>query len=257
MRVRIYRLALLCVFAPALLFGFYDKRQPTVAEEKAIAKYTQVMNKVLDQFRSPDWEENMDATIEHPMINISDDRPFDIDEILRRTYELRHNSKRYETVVAPGLQKLSQIKDATQRDLQRAQLEDMQHLQVQARFNQWVVPLITPPDPKRDPKIPGATFVHQDRDNPFNHGVAYVLFFSNGRLGKWDQTNSVYRNTFIHKPDTPYIENIEIRIYGDETRIKELLRTIDWQRVNSALTQGEPGQPPTPKKPALKKKGAA
>ena len=42
-----------------------------------------------------------------------------------------------------------------------------------------VVPMITGPDPKVDPKIPGATFVHMDRNNPFSHGVAYVLFFSN------------------------------------------------------------------------------
>ena len=119
----------------------------------------------------------------------------------------------------------------------RAQAEDLQHLQVQAHFNLWVVPMITPPDPKKDPKIPGATFVHMDRDNPFNHGVAYVLFFSNGRTGRWDETNSVYRNVFIHKPGTPYIENLEIRIYGAEDRIKQLLRTIDWKQVNAALTQ--------------------
>jgi len=219
------------------LLGFYDQRKPTPAEEKAVAKYNQVMNKVLDQFRSPDWDEHIDAAIEHPQINIMDDRPFDIDEVLRRTYELRHTSKRYQTIIAPGLQKLSQIKDATQKDLQRAKLEDMQHLQVQAHFNQWVVPLITPPDPRHDPKIPGATFVHQDRDNPFNHGVAYVLFFSSGKPGKWDDTNSVYRNVFVHKPNTPYIENVEIRIYGAEDRIKELLRTINWKQVNLALTQ--------------------
>jgi hypothetical protein len=237
MKARTWGVALLCAFAPVALLGFYDTRKATPAEENAIAKYTQVMNKVLDHFRSPDWEEHIDATIEHPKINIMDDRPFDIDEVLRRTYELRHNAKRYQTIIAPGLQKLSLIKDATQRDLQRAKLEDMQHLQVEARFNQWVVPLITPPDPRHDPKIPGATFVHQDRDNPFNHGVAYVLFFSNGRLGKWDDTNSVYRNVFVHKPNTPYIENVEIRIYGAEDRIKELLRTIDWKQVNLALTQ--------------------
>ena len=237
MKARTWGVALLCAFSPVALLGFYDTRKATPAEENAIAKYTQVMNKVLDHFRSPDWEEHIDATIEHPKINIMDDRPFDIDEVLRRTYELRHNAKRYQTIIAPGLQKLSLIKDATQRDLQRAKLEDMQHLQVEARFNQWVVPLITPPDPRHDPKIPGATFVHQDRDNPFNHGVAYVLFFSNGRLGKWDDTNSVYRNVFVHKPNTPYIENVEIRIYGAEDRIKELLRTIDWKQVNLALTQ--------------------
>ena len=30
-----------------------------------------------------------------------------------------------------------------------------------------VVPMITGPDPKVDPKVPGTIFVHKDRNNPF------------------------------------------------------------------------------------------
>ena len=237
MRVRTYTLVLLCVFASVLLFGFYQKRKPSAAEDKVIARYTQMMNKLLDQFRSPDWDETIDSTIDHPMVNPMEDRPLDIDELLQRTYHVKPGSRRYQALIAPRLQKVAQIKDPTEKDLQRAQTEDLMHLQVQVHFNMLVVPLITAPDPKRDPKIPGATFVHRDRDNPFNHGVAYVLFFSNGKLGKWDATNSVYRNVFAHPPNTPYIENLEIRIYGAEDRITELLRRIDWKQVNSALTQ--------------------
>ena len=79
--------------------------------------------------------------------------------------------------------------------------------------------------------------MHQDRNNPFSHGVAYVLFFSNGKAGRWEDVNDVYRNFFVHPPNTPYIENLEVRIYGSEDRIKELLRKIDWKQLNSALTQ--------------------
>ncbi|HET9838926.1 MAG TPA: hypothetical protein VFR84_11880 [Candidatus Angelobacter sp.] len=237
MRARIFKLALLCALVSSALFGFYQKRKPTPEEEKAIAKYTTVMDRLLNQFRGPDWDETIDAAIDHPMINIMDDRPFDIDQVLVRTYHVRPDSRRYQTLIAPKLQKVAQLKDASARDLERARAEDLKHLQVQVHFNMWVVPMITPPDPKKDPKIPGATFVHHDRDNPFNHGVAYVLFFSNGRVGRWDETNSVYRNVFIHKPGTPYIENLEIRIYGAEDRIRELLRKIDWKQVNAALTQ--------------------
>ena len=237
MRARVSKLALLCALVPVAMFGFFEKRKPTSEEERALAKYTTVMNRVLNQFRSPDWDETIDDDIDHPMINIMDDRPFDIDQQLKRTYQVRKESKRYQTLIAPRLQRVAQMKDASRRDLERALAEDLQHLQVQVQFNLWVVPMITPPDPRKDPKIPGATFVHLDRDNPFNHGVAYVLLFSNGRPGKWDETNSVYRNVFIHKPGTPYIENVEIRIYGAEDRIKELLRRIDWKQVNSALTQ--------------------
>jgi len=237
MRRSIRGLVLFCVVISAVTFGFYQKRKPTPADEKAISRYVQTMNKVLDQFRGPDWDETIDHTIEHPMLNVMDDRPLDLDEELQRTYHVRPGSRRYQTMIAPALQKVAQIKDAATRDLERAKVEDLQHLQVQVHCNMLVVPMITAPDPKRDPKIPGVTFVHHDRDNPFGHGVAYILFFSNGRAGKWDETNSVYRNQFVHPPNTPFIENLEMRIYGPEDRVKHLLRTLDWKQVNAALTQ--------------------
>jgi len=237
MKRRIGMLALLCVLVPVWMFGLFAKRQPTAAEDKAIEKYVQTMNKVLDQFASPDWDQHLDVTIEHPMVNIMDDRPLDIDQLLRRTYDVHPGSKRDQAMIQPRQQKVALIKDAAQRDLQRAQLEDLKHLQVEVHFNMLVVPMMSGPDPKHDPKVPGATFVHQDRNNPFGHGVAYILFFSNGRAGKWDDPNDVYRNKFIHPPNSPYIENLEIRIYGSEDRVHELLRKIDWKQVNAALTQ--------------------
>jgi hypothetical protein len=236
MRQRIAGLALLCAIAPVGLFGLLEKRKPTDGDEKAIARYVETMNKVLDQFRSPDWDERINHVIEHPMLNNMDDRPLDMDELLQRTYEVRRDSKRYQTMILPRQQKLAQAKDATQKDLERAQIEHLMHLQVEVHCNMLVVPMITGPDSKRDPKVPGATFVHLDRNNPFGHGVAYILFFSNGRPGKWDETNSVYRNVFVHPPNSPYIENLEIRIYGPPGRIQELLRKVNWKQVNAALT---------------------
>jgi hypothetical protein len=230
-------LVLLCAVVPVAMFALYQKQKPTPAQEKAIDKYVMTMNKVLDQFRGPDWDETIDHAIEHPMVNVMEDRPFDLDEELQRTYHVRPGSKRYQTLIEPRLQKAAQIKDLTQKQIQRALVEDLMHLRVQVNCNMFVVPMITAPDPRRDPKIPGATFVHHDRDNPFGHGEAYILFFSNGRPGKWDETNSVYRNTFLHPPNSPYIENLEIRIYGADDRIRQLLRTLDWKQVNSALTQ--------------------
>jgi hypothetical protein len=214
----------------------YKAHKPTPDEQKALTKYVNVMNKVLDQFRSPDWDEKIDVTIENPMVSTFGDRPMDIDQLLQRTYEIRKDSKRYKTLVEPRLQKLPTIKDVSKKQLEAAQIEDLQHLQVQVHFNMRVVPMITGPDPKVDPKIPGATFVHQDRNNPFSHGVAYVLFFSGTKNGRWEEANDVYRNFFVHQPDTPFIENVEIRIFGSEDRIKELLHKIDWRQVNTALT---------------------
>jgi hypothetical protein len=241
MRRHTWKLALMCagVMCAAVstaAFGFYQGHKPTPAEQKAITKYADVMNKVLDQFRGPDWDEKIDATIENPTVSTFGDRPMDIDQLLQRTYEVRKESKRYQMLVLPRLKKVAAEKDINKKQLEAAETEDLLHLQVQVHFNMLVVPMITGPDAKVDPKIPGATFVHKDRNNPFSHGVAYVLFFSSSKNGRWEEANDVYRNFFVHKPDTPFIENVEVRIYGPEDRIKELLRKIDWKQVNNAFT---------------------
>lgn len=223
------------VFSP-VAHGFYNAHEPTPDEQKAITKYTDVMNKLLDQFRGPDWDEKIDATIDKPLVSTFGDRPMDIDQLLQRTYEVRKDSKRYQTLVLGRLKKMAAEKDVNKKQLEAAEIEDLLHLQVQVHFNMLVVPMITGPDPKVDPKIPGATFVHKDRNNPFSHGVAYVLFFSSSKNGRWEEVNDVYRNFFVHKPDTPFIENVEVRIYGPEDRIKELLRKIDWKQVSNAFT---------------------
>jgi hypothetical protein len=236
MKRHIWKPVLMCVVISTAGFGLYAGHKPTPEEQKAITRYVDTMNKILDQFRSPDWDEKVDAAIDHPAVSTFGDRPMDIDQLLKRTYEVRKESKRYQTLVLPRLKKLADEKDVTKKQLEAAQIEDLLHLQVQVHFNMLVVPMITGPDPKVDPKVPGATFVHKDRNNPFSHGVAYVLFFSNGKPGRWEEVNDVYRNFFVHKPDTPFIENVEVRIFGPEDRIKELLRKIDWKQVNTALT---------------------
>ena len=60
----IWKVALMCAVISTAVYGFYKPHPPTPAEQKALTKYTTVMNKVLDQFRGPDWDEKIDATIE-------------------------------------------------------------------------------------------------------------------------------------------------------------------------------------------------
>jgi hypothetical protein len=236
MRRHIWKLALLCAVVPAVMFGFFARHTPTPAEQKALTKYVDTMNKVLDQVKSPDWHETVDSTIENPTVSTFGDRPMDVDQLLQRTYEVPKDSKRYQTLVLPRLKKNAAEKDISKKQLEAARIDDLLHLQVQVHFNMLVVPMITGPDPKVDPRIPGTIFVHKDPNNPFSHGVAYVLFFSRGKRGRWEEVNDVYRNFFVHKPDTPFIENVEVRIFGSEDRIKELLRKIDWTQVNNAMT---------------------
>ena len=99
----IWKLALMCAVISTAAFAFYARHNPTPAEQKAITMYVTTMNKVLDQFRSPDWDEKVDTTIDHPTVSTFGDRPMDIDPLLQRTYEVRKDSKRYQNLVLPRL----------------------------------------------------------------------------------------------------------------------------------------------------------
>src|SRR5258708_16764640 len=204
MRRHIWKLALMCAVVSTAAFASYARHNPTPAEQKAITKYATTMNKLLDQFRGPDWGEKVDSTIDTPTVSTFGDRPMDIDQLLQRTYEVRKDSKRYQTLVLGRLKKVAAEKDINKKQLEAAEIEDLLHLQVQVHFNMLVVPLITGPNPRVDPRVPGAVFVHKDRNNPFSHGVAYVLFFSRGKPGRWEEVNDVYHNFFVHKPDTQF-----------------------------------------------------
>ena len=154
----IWKLVLMCAVVATAAFGFYAPHNPTPAEQKAITKYADTMNKLLDQFRSPEWDEKIDTTIDHPTVSTFGDRPMDIDQLLQRTYEVRKDSKRYKTLIEPRLKKNATEKDISKKQLEAARIEDLQHLQVQVHFNMLVVPMITGPNPKVDPKIPGRHF---------------------------------------------------------------------------------------------------
>ena len=116
----IWKLALMCTVVATAAFAFYAPHKPTPAEQKAITKYVDTMNKVLDQFRSPDWDEKIDTTIENPLVSTFGDRPMDIDQLLQRTYEVRKDSKRYQTLVLGRLKKVATEKDVNKKQLEAA-----------------------------------------------------------------------------------------------------------------------------------------
>ena len=62
------------------------------------------------------------------------------------------------------------------------------------------------------------------------------LLFGNPKAIKWDPASLYFYYYFAHPPNSPFIENVEIRIYGADDRIQQLLRKVDWKEVNLALT---------------------
>lgn len=229
-------LLMLCAVVPLSLFGMQMPRKPTPEEQKAIERYRLHMNKVLDQLRGPEWTEKIDFTLTDTMVNPHSDRPMDITEVFQRTYDARTTSARYKTLIVPMVRKMEKEKDPSAKQLLKAQIEDLMHVQIRVVTNVLVSTLHPGPVKQNAVKVPGAISAYKDENNPYGYGAAYTLIFGNAKSARWDENAGYYYYHFVHPSDSPFIENIEIRIYGADDRIKQLLRKVDWTEVNRALT---------------------
>jgi len=215
-------------------------RKPTPAEQKALDHYAAVMNKVLDQFQSDDWDEHVDYTIDDDVsVAPNAGTPLDVNELMQRSYNVRRGSARFNTKIMPLMQKLMQESDVSAKAKLGHQVQGLMHVRVDVHFNRTNIGDIAPPPPgNHGLQIPGAAFAYKiNNDVPDPGTSAYLLAFGNWHPLKWDAEQGWYHFVFAHPQNTPFIENIEIRIHGADDRVQELLHAIDWNEVNQALTR--------------------
>jgi hypothetical protein len=227
---------MLLLMASVAGVAFADLRPPTTAEKQVLEKYEGVINKILDQFQSDDWDENVDhAVSEDASVAPNRGRPLDVDEMFQRTYRVRNGSDRWNRVVGPQMAKLQEEPDMARKMAIGQALQALNAVEVEVHFNSAVSIDAPPPGSKTYIQVPGTAMAYHATTNPFNHGSAYVLLFGNWQGAKWDADNTAYPFHFAHPQNTPFIENVVIQIYGADDRIQELLKKIDWNVVNTGL----------------------
>jgi hypothetical protein len=232
-------LILAALFLQLPLFGADGSmRKPSPAEQKVLDKYVAAINAVLDQFRSEDWDENADYAVDDQVnVHPNSGRPVDIDEMFQRSYEAHPGSARYTAKIQPLVEQLGAAQDINEKMKVGAEAQKLMHVQVEVHFNVASQGDIEPPPSQnQELKIPGTAFAYKTTGNPPTHGGACILAFGHWQPLKWNAENGWYRFTFTHPVNTPYIENIVVRIDGADDRMNELLHNIDWKQVNGALT---------------------
>lgn len=226
----------LTLAVPALLYAMGLPRKPTAAEQKAVTKYSVAMNKVLAQFRSPEWVEKVDNTIDEVHVTPDTNSPLTLNEMFQRTYDLKTDSLRYKTKVGPMEAKMKQESDIGKKQYIAAQMQDFMHVQVQVRSNIANIDLDPAPSEKLNLHVPGAAFAYRERSNPYSYGTSYVIAFGNWKTAKWYASSGVSEFHFVHPANSPFIENVEFRIYGADDRIQELLKKVKWTEVLEGLS---------------------
>ena len=227
---------LLALLAPA----HAELRPPTAAEKAALDKYRAVINQILDQCRSDDWDEQVDYEVGDD-VNVAPNtgRPLDVNEMFQRSYNVRPGSPRYASKILPTFQKLQETQDISEKQRLGKELQKFMHLRVEVHFNVTNVGDINPPPGQNaDLKISGTAFAYKTKNNVTNpDSGAAILAFGNWGPLKWDAEHGWFHFHFVHPVNSPYIENVVINVYGAPDRIDELLHSIDWTKVNDAMTR--------------------
>jgi len=245
-------IALIAVILPCfvgLLHGFvFSFRLPTPQERKVLDKCSKVIEKVLAQFRDDDWEENVDHSLANVEVDPNSEHPLDLNAIIQRTYDVRGSSARYKEQVLPLVKQMVQSQDLDEKKALNQQIQDLMHVQVQVRLNQPHISVVPAPQgassadtqnpelQNNDLQIPGAAFAYKIKNTEYASGTAYVLLFGDARALTWNPEHNWFDYKFAHPAGTPFVENVEFRIYGADDRIQQLLHTIDWQEINKAIT---------------------
>jgi len=229
--------AVLFADGAAVAQGEGGLRDPNPQERAALMHYREVINKVLDQFRSDDWDEAIDYEITDDVSVSGDpDVPLNINEMNQRTYNVRNGSALYQKEVAPIIAKLSATTDPMEM-ARIAKQKKMTTLSVEAHFDALCVGMDPAPAGNSDLHIPGAAAAYRIKPGKFDKGTTVVLLFGNWKTASWNGENGCERYKFKHAAHQPAIENVVIQMDGSPERIEELLHSVNWKAVNDALTE--------------------
>lgn len=212
-------------------------RDPNPQERQILMHYREVVGKVLDQFRSDDWEEKIEYEVTDDVSVSGDpDVPLDVSEMIQRSYTIRPGSALYQKEVAPLAEKLTATTDPKEM-VRLAQQRRVTKLTTEVHFNRLCVGLGSAPANGSDLHIPGTAMAYQIKPAKLGRGTAVVLMFGDWKNARWNAENGCMRYKFKHAAHQPAIENIVIQMDGSPERIDQLLKSVKWDDVNSALTE--------------------
>ena len=212
-------------------------RDPNPQERQILMHYREVIGKVLDQFQSDDWEEKVDYEITDGVSVSGDpDVPLDVNEMIQRSYNIRRGSALYQKEVAPLAEKLTSTTDPNEM-ARLAKQRKVTNLTVEVHFNHLCVGMDSAPAAASDLHIPGTAAAYHIKPAKFGRGAAAVLLFGNWKAATWNADNSCDRFQFKHAAHQPAIENVVIQMDGSPERIDQLLKSVNWNTVNTALTE--------------------
>jgi len=207
--------------------------EPTAAEHRVLDPAIATINQLLDRFGDDDWEKTNDLFGGEVLVSDDPDVPLDIDQNFERTYSVRHDSHRWHALIEPLMQQLQQLLGGQDYEAQRrigGKIRSLSDVTVDVYVNRADFAVDTTVPGTARVTVPGASLAYRaPPDSGFeSQEPTYTIGFGNWRAQRFG---------FVHRPRTPYIENVVVALKGADDRIHELLTHIDWKVLNGELTR--------------------
>ncbi len=208
------------------------RRPPTAAERVVVDHFREAIIQLLEPAVNEDWESDPTGDRDIPdnyMVSERLEVPFEITATMQRSYHVTTGSPYYQRVMAPLIEQMQGMTDPQAMKNLFAHVERTE-VTISIVFN-WASATIDDEPPRlKNLVVPGAALAWQI---PEDRQKKVTLLF-----GKWSgaahgERELLYR--FRQKGKYLAIENAVIELEGNSSRIDELLKTVDWNRVNAAL----------------------
>jgi hypothetical protein len=220
-----------------------ELRDPTPAERQALDRIAGAIDKVFDEFNSPNWTLDEDRSHDELLVNGSDSgRPLDVNSDFHRSYSTAHGSPREQTLLMPLEKQVEAAQASGDTNTMLAlgdKMENLGSVSLEAHINTTVLEAPADANPHAA-DVRGAALAYKlDEDacawNDDSRGPCWVLAFGDWQHATRDGDMLNYH--YQHKNLTPYVENVVIRMRGAEDRVEEMLQKADWPALVNGLTR--------------------
>ena len=231
-----------------------SRRPPTPAETTVLARFLDTMKPILDRFVDANWqvkENGFPADPSRFSISIKAGVPLDDCFGGDRTWSVTEGSPRFNSRLKPLYDRARSLSDALVAKYKAgqdatAEAKGLERLHEAITSASEVTIEVCANSP-----IVEAAALHSSEPSLASGVVArrvdgacgvdvpncYILVFGDWSTARLNAADKLYDFHFVHPAASPYLEDIVIKLHGADDRIQEMLKAVDWRRVDDALTK--------------------
>jgi hypothetical protein len=238
---KISLLLLLCCFMQKM---FSQGVSLDAAQQQAIDKLTYAVKMVFNKLNNPDWVLRRDFYDPHMVISYQQKgAPLGVNNNYGRVYDLKQGSPTYQKLIQPLLNHEKALIAAKQYDSLKViekQIDVYSHFEIHANINIAVVNMHA--QSKHTPyealSIKGCAYCSKSNISTMygSTRTCYNLLFGNWDTVQCTSAAHVAHYHFRHPEKTPFIENVDVEIIGDNDFISSFVTNSDWTIIANGLT---------------------